>query len=44
MSEKQLATLRRILTNLADKGAIVRNSIDGDQDLCDKVLDALGRE
>lgn len=44
LSEKQLATLRRILTNLADKGAIVRNSIDGDQDLCDKVLDALGRE
>ena len=44
LSEKQLATLRRIFTNLVDKGAIVRNSIDGDQELCDKVLDALGRE
>lgn len=44
LSEKQLTTVRRIMTSLADKGAIVRNSIDGDQALCDKILDALGRE
>ena len=44
LSEKQLAMLHRIFTKLADKGVIVRNSIDGDQELCDKVLDALGRE
>lgn len=44
LSEKQLTIVREILTNLADRGVITRNSIDGDQALCDKVLDALERE
>ena len=43
LSEKQIATLKDILNNLADNKVIQRNSIDGDEELCDKVLDALGR-
>ena len=43
LSEKQIATLKSILNNLADNKVIQRNSIDGDQELCDKVLDALER-
>lgn len=43
LSDKQLATLIRIFTDLADRGVIKRNSIDGDEVLCDKILDALGR-
>ncbi len=44
LSCKQLPILYRILTDLADKGVIVRNSIDGDQEVCDRVLDAIGKE
>ncbi len=44
LSTKQLPILLRILTELADKGVITRNSIDGDQEACDRILDAIGRE
>lgn len=43
LSQKQLNRLLELLNNLADKGAIKRDSIDGDQELCNKVLDAIGR-
>lgn len=43
LSERQIATLKDILNNLADNKVIQRNSIDGDDVLCDKVLDALER-
>lgn len=43
LSEKQIATLKDILNNLADNKVIQRNSIDGDEELCDKVLDALDK-
>lgn len=43
LSERQIATLKDILNNLADNKVIQRNSIDGDEVLCDKVLDALER-
>lgn len=43
LSEKQLGILVGILNQLVDKGAISRQSIDNDQEFCDKVLDALGR-
>ena len=43
LSEKQISFLIDILNNLADNNVIQRNSIDGDEDLCDKVLDALDR-
>ena len=43
LSQKQSSRLLEILNNLADKGAIKRDSIDGDQELCNKVLDAIGR-
>ena len=43
MSPKQSAQIVRILSNLADKGVIKRESIDGDQEICDQILDALDR-
>ena len=43
LSEKQLAVVIDILNDLADNKVIQRNSIDGDNELCDKVLDAIGR-
>ena len=43
LSMKQLPILINILNNLADRGVIKRNSIDGDQAICDKVLDAIGK-
>lgn len=43
LSEKQIAILKDVLNNLADNKVIQRNSIDGDEKLCDKVLDALER-
>lgn len=41
LSDKQLSWLKSILENMIKNGAIKRESIDGDQELCDKVLDAL---
>ena len=43
LSDKQIIVVIDILNNLADKNVIQRNSIDGDKDLCDKVLDAIDR-
>lgn len=43
LSDKQIAALKDILNNLADNKVIQRNSIDGDEELCDKVLDAINR-
>lgn len=43
LSDKQIDVLLDILNNFADNKVIQRNSIDGDQELCDKVLDAIDR-
>ena len=43
LSDKQIAVLMDILERLASQNVIQRDSIDGDKDLCDKVLDAIGR-
>ena len=43
LSEKQISVLIDILNKLADNNVIQRNSIDGDQELCDKILNALDR-
>ncbi len=43
LSEKQIATLINILNDLANNNVIQRESIDGDKELCDKVLDAIDR-
>lgn len=43
MTEKQIDYLKLILNDLADNRVIQRNSIDGDSELCDKVLDAIDR-
>lgn len=43
LSSKQLSWLISILNSLVDNNVFTRNSIDDDQDLCDKVLNALGR-
>ena len=43
LTGKQIVPLMDILNHLADNNVIQRNSIDKDKDLCDKVLDALGR-
>ena len=43
MSEKQINYLVVILNNLADTNDIKRDSIDGDIELCKKVLDAIER-
>lgn len=43
LSAKQLSVLLRILTDLADRGVIKRDSIDGDKEICDKILDAIGK-
>lgn len=43
LSDKQISVLMDILNRLASNNVIQRDSIDGDQELCDKVLDALGK-
>lgn len=43
LSANQLTQLIRILRDLADRGVIKRNSIDGDESICNKVLDAIGK-
>ena len=43
LSEKQIVALINILNDLANNNVIQRNSIDGDKELCDKVLDAIDR-
>ena len=41
LSTKQLNWLTNILRTLKDKSVIARNSIDRDQEICDRVLDTL---
>ena len=41
LSDKQLTILIDILNKLADNKIIQRKSIDGDIELCNKVLDAI---
>ena len=43
LTERQLSALIDLLNLFADNNVIQRNSIDGDEDLCNKVLDALDR-
>lgn len=43
LTRKQLPWLIDILSDLADKKVIVRDSIDGDKEICDRILDAIGR-
>ena len=43
LSEKQVNSLARILNKLVDKEVIKHDSIDGDQDICDEILEALER-
>lgn len=43
LTDAQLEWFKDILIKLVEKGAIKRDSIDGDADLCNRVLDALGK-
>lgn len=43
LSTKQLNIIIRILTEFADRGVIKRNSIDGDEAICNKILNAIGK-
>ena len=43
LSEKQINSLTRILSKLVDNDVIKHDSIDGDQDICDEILEALER-
>ena len=43
LTEKQLSWLVSILEELVDKGVLTHESLDGDQELCDAVLEAIGR-
>lgn len=43
LSPKQISWFVSILINLAEKGVIKRNSIDGDADFCDRILDSIGK-
>lgn len=43
LSAKQLVHVLKILRSIADQGVIKRNSIDGDTEICDKILDAIGK-
>lgn len=43
LSDKQLTQVMKILESIAEKGVIKRNSIDGDKEICDKILDAIGK-
>jgi len=41
LTPSQAAYAKSLLQQLCDGGAIVRNSADGDQEICDQILDAL---
>ena len=43
LSDAQLEWFKDILIKLVEKGAIKRDSIDGDADLCNRIMDALGK-
>lgn len=42
-TKKQINWLVSILNALIDKNVLSKNSIDGDQDICDKVFECLGK-
>lgn len=41
LTDKQVNKLEEILRTLCNEQVFIRNSMDGDQDLCDAILDAL---
>ena len=41
LSEKQITNLIKILKELIDKNVIKKDSIDGDQEICDMIMEAL---
>ena len=43
LTDKQVASLIKILNSLVDKKVISKKSIDGDQDICDRIFEALDR-
>lgn len=43
LTAKQSSKLFEVLGQIVDAGAIARNSIDGDQEICDRILDSLER-
>ena len=43
LTEKQIAWVISILERLVEGNVFTRNSMDDDQDLCDKVLEILGK-
>ena len=43
LTARQSAKLFELLNQIVDAGAITRDSIDGDVETCDRILDALGR-
>lgn len=43
LSDKQIKSLVSALNKFVDNGVIKHDSIDGDQDICDEVLEALDR-
>jgi len=42
LTPKQIGYMQGMLEDLAKRGVIKRNSSDGDQELCNQILDALG--
>ncbi len=43
LTDPQIEWFKDILIRLVEKGAIKRDSIDGDVEFCDRVMDALGK-
>ena len=43
LSIRQIDTLKKAIEALIEHDAITRNSIDNDQEFCDRVLDAMGK-
>lgn len=41
LTERQISKLKEILAVLCEEGVFTRNSLDGDQELCDAILNAL---
>jgi hypothetical protein len=44
LTPPQMSYAEGLLRELVEQGAIVRNSQDGDKEICDQILDALGAE
>ena len=43
LTDKQVSVLMSTLEVLVNKKVVIHNSIDGDQDICDRILDAVGK-